>query len=229
MSLTIATPIRPTPVMRFLLDLLRGQGDIRRVDIRPPCTIPSDQQGWDMLDACPTILDLSSLDTAHVPHLLTDLRRMQRLHGVPPLALILVDPANVTQRRLLASSDVVGVGVATTLPRAVLPDLVQFLHTEVEIAPDECITQRPWFGLSPPTNRVFLTPACMPLLAALACAPTLRDAALWSGLSPRTMTRMIEQIQADLDIPSDRTRRTPSAWFQVMMDHLAHVGSESAS
>lgn len=223
--LTVATPAQTT-FLRTLLTLLRDRGTTPwHVAIHTPSAPPDGLRGWGMLDpiaALPTCIDLASVPTAHVPHLLSDLRRVQRLQRPSPLPLMLVDPTNYAQQRLLASSDVLGVGAASHLPATIIPDLLDFL-AEVEVLSPTSTAGRPWFGMRPRHTRLFPTPDWISLLAALSLAPSLSIAAAWSGFAPRSVTRMLDQIHAALDLPPSAgpRRHRPDQWFQILLDQIA--------
>lgn len=186
---------------------------VRRVLITPPVPHPHPRLGWGMLETLPDVLDLRSVPGARIPALLTDVRRLQRATATAPL--LIVDRADYAVQRLIASSDVAGLVVASDVPRPLLAACLALPQPR-----DTALGgTRPWMALTPPLDRWLPTPTWIPFLAALGCAPTLDIAAAWCGMSRATGFRLLGQVQDVLGLPP-ATRRTPEAWCRLILDTL---------
>ncbi len=206
---------------------LRAQGPLRYFLMSPPSAPPQAARGWGTLDVYPSVLDLSAVETIHVPHLLCDVRRMQRLHGPYPVPLILLDEQDVIVQQLLACSDVIGVGATTHVPLSSVPDILAVL-AEMDIDSSWRPAMRTWIGMTPQISPVLQTPYWIPMLAALALAPTMPVAVEWSGCSHRTVYRTLDTVRSALQISSD-IRLRPDHWTRLILDYLAHPAYDRPS
>ncbi len=201
--------------LQHLWKTLVQQGDrLEHVILQRPSTWPNPIHGWGTLSTMPDFLDLTKVYAAHMPHILTDLRRLQSSSGRTPL--FLVNHLDLDIQRLIASSDVPGVLCsADVLMMRLVPHLRYLLHQ-----PHAVGNKRPWIGLTPPASAHVLAPETIPLLAALSHVPSQTAAGDLCGVSRSTVQRLLLQLQTTLDLPA-APRRCPGDWVDLILNVLA--------
>lgn len=211
----------PNYLQHLWKSLLQQGAYLEHVVLQRPAIRPDPMYGWGTLQTLPDLLDLTGIDAGYMPHILTDLRRLQRSSGRTPL--FLVDPSDLATQRLIAGSDIPGVLCsADVLVTRLVPHLRRLLYQ-----PHALGAKRPWLGLAPPRAAHILAPEIIPLLAALSYVPSQTAAADLCGVSRSTVQRLLLQLQTTLALPPS-PHRCPGDWANLVL-HVLSQGSICAS
>jgi len=212
---TVPVPPRPALVAlqpARLSMTLRTHGIAPRELLVQPAQPSPEQTGWSVLPPFvpPLILDLTGMELGMVAMLLWDLR--QRLVRQPSVPLIVAPSTGLAAQRLVVSSRLACVMIASHLPPGTL---ARWATLAIEIAPEQL-----WVGLPRPAMPP-LDERLVQLLAALAQARDMAQAADWSYLSRRSAYTILGRSARQLGCPADRRQRSPAQWLRLLEAALA--------
>jgi hypothetical protein len=154
------------------------------------------------------IIDLTYQSAIGVAMTLTDLVLVQRSFGVTPIVIVPHDA--YAAQRLITSARLSAIAVATDTPASTI---ARWLEAPVQIA------EVAWVGITPPTSPSRST-HFVPLLAALARATSVQEAADWCALSRRRAYEVLADASERLCL-LHRSWRTTQQWVSALSRAVA--------